>query len=114
MSKRKLRAISKQTEEIISSFNEDNKLQARLRSLRVGHLKAEARRAYDKAVESDDLEMALELLDQVEPIELYLYMPDLMISDSGSIKLLNVRAYSAQVKDDILLHKLFSKTREQS
>lgn len=47
-------------------------------------------------------------------MEVYFYLPDLKISDNGSVKSLSVAAYSSQAKDDILLHRLFGKVKDQS
>jgi hypothetical protein len=57
-------------------------------------------------------DVIVEVLEK-EHREAYLILPDLQISDKGSIQSLKVRAYSAEVNNDGLLHKLFGKVREK-
>ncbi|GEM_PF-4980990 len=116
MSKKLLRIISEKTEQEIGKFNKKNEVQAKHGGIRVGKLKTEDQEAYERAVEDGDIHKAVEILNIgfTAHTELYLNMPDLKVSDNGSIKSLSVRVYSAQVNDNTLLHKLFGKIREQS
>lgn len=58
---------------------------------------------------NDDIVIEME---SIRHKEVYLILPDLKISGDGSIKSLAIRAYSTQVNDSMLLHKLFGKMRE--
>lgn len=114
MSKKLLRTITEKQERLIKLFNKNNKIQAKHGSIKVKKLKAEGQEAYERAVEAKDFEKAAELLGLASPTELYLKMPDLKVSENGSIRSLNVALYSAQVNDSALLHRLLGKTKEQS
>ena len=91
-------------------------MQARYVGIRVGKLKTEEKRVYEKAVEDGNIQKATGMLDiaLTTPIELYFNMPNLKVSDNGSIQSLSVYIYSAEANDEVLLHKLFSKVREQT
>ncbi|OGH11800.1 MAG: hypothetical protein A2857_04905 [Candidatus Levybacteria bacterium RIFCSPHIGHO2_01_FULL_36_15] len=116
MSKTLLRIIAEKTEQQVEQFNKNNEAQARYGGTKVSKLNTEQQEAYEKAVESGDIKKVTELLDLgiTTPTELYLNMPDLKVSDSGSIRSLSVYVYSAEANDEVLLHKLFSKVREQT
>lgn len=53
-------------------------------------------------------------IESIGYLGVYCFLPDLKVSDKGSIKKLKVSAYSSQLKDDRLLHKLFGKIKEQA
>lgn len=116
MSKKLLGTITEQQERFIGQFNKNNKVQAKQGGIRVGKFKTEEQEAYDKAVKDGDTKKAIELIDMVRttPNELYFNMPDLKVSDNGSIQSLRVSVYSAEVNNEVLLHKIFSKIREQA
>lgn len=116
MSKKLLRTISEKTEQKIVKFNKNNKAQAKHGGIRVGKLKTEEQGAYMRAVKDGDIHKAVEMLSigLTAPTELYFNMPDLKVSDNGSIRSLSVCVYSSQANDNTLLHRLFGKIREQS
>ena len=117
MSKTLLRTIVQKIEKQAEKFNKNNELQAKYGGIRVARLKTEDQRTYEKAVEDGDMQKATEMLGTIgstAPTELYLNMPDLKVSDNGSIQSLSVYAYSAEVNNEVLLHKLFGKVREQT
>lgn len=51
-------------------------------------------------------------IESIQHREAYSYLPELKVAGNGSIKVLQVAAYSSEAKDDQLLHKIFSKVRE--
>ena len=116
MSKKILRTITEKVENEIEKFNKDNEIQATYGGIKEGKLKKGDKEAYDKIVDAKDPEKAIEFLELglTSPTELYFNMPDLKVSDHGSIRSLNVAVYSAEINDNILLHKLFSATRGNS
>ncbi|KKS58076.1 MAG: hypothetical protein UV24_C0032G0009 [Candidatus Nomurabacteria bacterium GW2011_GWA2_42_41] len=116
MSKKLLRTITEKAEQQAEQFNKNNEMQVKHGGIRVGKFKTEEQEAYKRAVEDKDFQKATEMIDiaLTTPTELYLNMPDLKVSDSGSIRSLSVYVYSTEANDEVLLHKLFSKVREQT
>ncbi|MEK7498135.1 MAG: hypothetical protein AAB656_04430 [Patescibacteria group bacterium] len=117
MPKKLLRTITEKIEGDIKQFNKDNGAQARNGGIKVAKLTTDGKEAYEKAVKAGDRQKEAEILFSTElttPTELYFKMPDLKVSDNGSIRLLSVYAYSVEANNEVLLHKLFSKVREQT
>lgn len=116
MSKKLLRTIAEKTEQQVEQFNKNNKAQAKYGGTKVSKLKTEDKEAYEKVIKDGDIQKEAEMLNLglITPTELYFSMPDLKVSDNGSIRSLSVYAYSAEANDEVLLHKLFSKVREET
>lgn len=116
MSKKLLRTITEQNERLIEQFNKNYGTQARHGDIRVGQLTKEELKAMNKAVKDGNIEQQIELSKRSyhDVKELYLNMPDLKVSDNGSIQSLKVSVYSAEANNAVLLHKIFSKIREQA
>ncbi len=58
----------------------------------------------------DDVVVKIESINHVEA---FVRLPDVSISDNGSVRSLKVYAYAAESKENVLLHKLFGKVRDQ-
>lgn len=117
MSKRTLKTIIESTGQRFELFNKDPHLHAKAKNLgiRVGRFQPGDEKLFQEAENSGNKKIAVELLDRGltnNTSELYFNMPDLNVSDTGSIRSLAVSVYSAEANDNRLLHQVFSKVRE--
>jgi hypothetical protein len=122
MSKKSLRFITEHHQRSIEEFNKSNNMHGKHGGIKVGKIIPEHQEAlfnvakeYLKAPtekNSNKYKKELIKLESANIKELYYNLPDLKISDSGSIQSLNVSIYSAETNEDALLHKLYSKARE--
>lgn len=117
MSKKLLRLVNEKHEVVANEFNLNNSdLKATQGGFRVFKMDSDMQILFEKAFKEKDVK-ALESLSQemnsyIEVEESYENMPDLKISENGSVKSLSVSVYSAESKENILLHKLFGKTKD--
>ncbi|OGD01131.1 hypothetical protein A3E17_00760 [Candidatus Amesbacteria bacterium RIFCSPHIGHO2_12_FULL_48_14] len=122
MSKKILRTINEASIEGVNQKIEDIKkngcFHREVKSLgvRVGKLLQSDGKQLQEAEKSGNTQIAIELMDKVlatNVSELYFNLPDLHISDIGSIKSVAVSVYSAEANDNTLLHKIFTRIREE-
>jgi len=114
MSKKLLKNAAKNLEQRLVEFSKQSGLEVGVGGVRVGKFLPGNEELLHDAEKAGDTGRALELMDRSienNASELYFGMPDLHLSDKGSVKLLKVSMYSAAAKDDVLLHKLFGKVR---
>lgn len=118
MTKTLLRDINKINDQRVKDFNgiSHSRLEAINMGTKVGKLKLDEARQYQEAVEKEDVSKVFKLLDSnnMYVSEVYYNMPDIIISNNGSIKSLKVSIYASEQEDKRLLHRLFNQSRKRS
>lgn len=117
MSKQILRSITDSINQKFEHFSKQihNHAKAKNMGVRVGKFQPGDEKLFQEADRSGNTQKAVEFMDRAlatNASELYFNMPELHISDAGSIKTLDVSVYSAEQQDNILLHRIFGKVRE--
>jgi len=114
MSKKLLRTITENVNKTFEQLAKQGGIRGENFGLRTGKLQEGDEKLLTEAEKRGDTDQAIKLMETslaTNTNEVYFNLPDLHIRDNGSVKTLAVSVYSAEAKDNILLHRLFSKVR---